>query len=106
MWTDKTFAQMVNDTPEINAGFHKDHYRNLSNFAHPTMDSFLLNRRGDKPEFSMILNTNLLTVRTILEIVKICFEQNLYFDDNQKSKINIAALFLVADNIMKELLVK
>jgi hypothetical protein len=58
-WSDKTFAQMLKDLPDNSRfAFHKNHYRNLSNFAHPTMNSFLLNRMGAKVEFSMTINPN------------------------------------------------
>ncbi len=103
-WTDETIAHMAENIPNKERfANHKEHYRNLSNFAHPTMDSFLLNRRGDISEFSMILNTLLLTVRYILGIIAICFEVNLYFDDQQKKKINLASISSEAERIMKEL---
>jgi len=103
-WTDKTFAQMLEEIPEKDRfSLHKKHYRNLSNFAHPTLDSFLLNRRGDEYEFSMILNTVLLTFVTALEIVKICLEKDLYFSKDEKLKIDIESLHAEADRLMNNL---
>lgn len=90
MWTDKTFSEMINSIPQKSwLSLHKDHYRTLSNFAHPTMDSFLLNRRGEEAEFLTILNTVLLIINTIIEIIRISFDQNLYFSDEQKRNINL-----------------
>mgnify|MGYP001566146289 CR=1 FL=1 len=103
-WTGKTYAQMFESIPDKTRFLiHKTHYRNLSNFAHPTMDSFLLNRRGQQSEFLMMLSTILLTLRTILEIINICFEENLYFDEKQKAMLNIVIISSVAEKLMKEL---
>lgn len=103
-WTDKTYAKMIEEIPDnTRFSFHKKHYRNLCNFAHPTMDSFLLNRRGDKSEFFMTLNAVLLTIVTILEIIKICFEKNLYFSTEQKVMFDIPAIATEANRLMKEL---
>jgi len=103
-WTDKTLSDMIKNISN-NQRFakHQKHYRNLSNFAHPTNDSFLLNRRGEDCEFLMILNTTLLTIRIILEIIKICFEDNLYFDDQHKKMFNLVEISSSADILMKEL---
>lgn len=103
-WTDKTYAQMLESIPNGSRfAMHKKHYRNLSNFAHPTMDSFLLNRRGDDNEFHMILNTVLLTIGTILEIIKICIDENLHFNNKQKGILDIENISTTTDRIMKEL---
>lgn len=103
-WTDKSYTQMIEEIPEGSRfSFHKKHYRNLCNFAHPTMDSFLLNRKGDKNEFLMILNTVLLTIGTILEIIKICFEKSLYFSNDKKSTFDISAISTKAKGLMEEL---
>jgi hypothetical protein len=50
-WTDLDLTSMINSLPD-NSRFnlHKGHYRNLCNFAHPSMDSFMLNRRGEAKE--------------------------------------------------------
>lgn len=103
MWTDKTYAQMLDSLPS-NSRFttHKKHYRNLSNFAHPTMDSFLLNRRGQRVEFLMMIGTILLTVATVLEIIRICFEENLYFDEEKRAIIDLAGLSFETDRLMTE----
>ena len=107
MWTDKTFAQMVEAIPDdTRFRLHKQHYRDLSNFAHPTMDSFLLNRRSDQGEFLVIFNTLLLTVGTILEIIKICLEENIYFTESERSKINLVNFYTTIDRLRKELLGK
>ena len=107
MWTDKTFSQMVEAIPnDSRFKIHKQHYRNLSNFAHPTMDSFRLNRRGDQSEFLMIFGTLLLTVGTILEIIKICFEENLHFTEVERKKINLKNFHTKTEQIMKELQIK
>jgi len=103
-WTDKTYIQMIKEIPgDSRFSFHKEFYRKLCNFAHPTMDSFLLNRRGDKFEFLMILNTAHLTIDTILEIVKLCFEKNVYFSDKQKTIFDISAISTKSKKLMKEL---
>lgn len=102
-WTDKTYAQMLEDIPDKNRfASHKKHYRALSNYAHPTMDSFLLNRKGQDIEFLMALSTTLLTIGTIVEVIKICFEQNLYFSDNQKKAIDLITISQTTDRLMKE----
>jgi len=103
-WTDKTYAKMLEEIPN-NTRFstHKRHYRNLSNFAHPNMDSFLLNCKGEDYEISMILSTTLLTIGTILEIIKICFEENLYFDDQRRKMLNLTAVSSNVSRLMKEL---
>jgi len=107
MWTDKTFSQMVEAIPnDSRFKIHKRHYRNLSNFAHPTMDSFQLNRRGDQNEFLMIFGTLLLTVGTILEITKICFEENLHFTETEKKKVNLTNFYTKTNQIMEDLQVK
>jgi hypothetical protein len=104
MWTDKTYAQMLEALPDkTRFAIHKTHYRNLSNFAHPTMDSFMLNRRGDQSEFLMNLSTLLLTLGTVLEIVRICFEEHLHFTDGEQKLINIAEITTEADQLMKNL---
>jgi|GEM_PF-6629342 len=106
MWTDKTYSQMIESIPDkTRFALHKKHYRNLSNFAHPTMDSFTLNRRGDKLEFLMNLNTALLTLDIILEIIKICFEEKLYFSDEQKKLINLVDVSQKKDKLIKNILV-
>lgn len=103
-WSDKTFAQMLKDLPDNSRfAFHTGHYRNLSNFAHPTMNSFLLNRMGAEVEFSMTINTVLLTLNTILEIVKICFAESTFFSDEQKAHVNLAKISEEIDTIMAEL---
>jgi len=104
MWTDKTYSQMLESLPDkTRFATHKKHYRNLSNFAHPTMDSFMLNRRGDQNEFLVNLGTVLLTLGTILEIVKICFEEKLYFNDEQRKLLNIVDISTKVDRLMKNL---
>lgn len=106
-WTDQTFAQMIEVIPnDSRFKIHGQHYRHLSNFAHPTMDSFQLNRRGDQSEFLMIFGTLLLTVGTILEIVKICFEENLHFTEDEKKKINLINFYTITDKLMKDFQVK
>ncbi len=103
MWTDKTFKQMLDSIPDkTRFAIHSKHYRNLSNFAHPTMDSFLLNRRGDVYEFSMILSTVLLTLGTILEIARTCVQEDLYFNEEQKKMLKLEATQLMAQQIMDE----
>lgn len=103
-WTNKTYTQMIEEIPgNPRFSFHKEHYRKLCNFAHPTMDSFLLNRRGVKIEFLMILSTVHLTIDTILEIIKICFEKNLYFSTEQKAMFDISAISTKSKELMKEL---
>lgn len=103
-WTDKTLAEMIKSIPNSQRfTTHSNHYRNLSNFAHPSMDSFMLNRKGKDYEISMILGTTLLTIGTILEIIKICFEENLYFDDQHKNMLNFEAISSNMGRLMKEL---
>lgn len=104
MWTDKTYAQMLDSIPDkTRFTIHKTHYRNLSNFAHPTMDSFMLNRRGTQSEFFMNLSTVLLTLSTILEIIKICFEEKLYFNEEQWKLLNFADMSERVGELMKNL---
>lgn len=103
-WTNKTFAQMVESISNNEwLILHKGLYRGLSNFAHPTMDSFMLNRRGDESEFMMNLSTVFITIGTILEIIRTCFDRNLYFNDKQKSMLNISELYLEVDKLTKDL---
>ncbi len=103
-WTKVDYASIVEALPD-NSRFssHKDHYRRLSNFAHPTMDSFLLNRRGNDAEFLQMLNTVLLTIGTILELVKITIEEDLYFENKTELMIETAYITAKADELMKEL---
>ena len=102
-WINKTYTEMLEDIPDhVYFDTHKDHYRHLSNFAHPTMDSFLLNRRGQQSEFSLISSTVLLTMRTIIEIINICFENNLYFDEVHKNMLDVNTYLLQIDKLMKK----
>ena len=102
-WTDNTLVDMIKNIPN-NQRFarHQKHYRNLSNFAHPSMDSFMLNRKGEDHEVLMILNTTLLTIGTILEIIKICFEERLYFSEEQKSILDLIGISSDASALMKQ----
>lgn len=103
-WTSKGYAQMIKEIPDnTRFSFHKELYRKLCNFAHPTMDSFKLNHMGDKNEFLIIISTILLTVGAILEIIKICFEKDLYFFTEQKAIFDIPAISTEVDRLMKEL---
>lgn len=103
-WTKVDYASMIDGLPDKNRfSLHRDHYRRLSNFAHPTMDSFLLNRRGGDAEFLMILNTVLLTIGTILELVRITLEEALYFENKTELMIEIGHITTRADGLMKEL---
>ena len=104
MWTDKTYTQILDSIPDkVSFAIHKTHYRNLSNFAHPTMDSFMLNRRGNQSEFLMNLSTVLLTLGTVLEIIRVCFEEKLYFNDEQWKLLNFTDISAKADGLMKNL---
>jgi len=104
MWTDKTYTQMIESIPDkTRFAIHKKHYRNLCNFAHPTMNSFMLNRSGNQIEFLMNLNTVFLTLGTILEIIKICFEEKLHFSDEQRKLINIIDISERKDNLVKNI---
>ena len=82
----KTYADLLKDIPDNWSDFHKDHYRTLSNFSHPTMDSFLLNRRGEEAEFKMIINTSLLVARAIEQVAEVCLYNDLYFDPKRKEE--------------------
>lgn len=103
-WTKVEYKQMIEALPDGSRfSIHSDHYRRLSNFAHPTMDSFMLNRRGNEIELRMIVNTVLLTLSTILEIIKICIEDKLYFDPTQEEELlkEMKRIYDKTDNLMK-----
>lgn len=103
-WTKVEYSQMINGLPDGERfSMHKSLYRKLSNFAHPTMDSFLLNRRGPDVELLLILNTVLLTLGAMFEIVDICIKEKLYFDESTDLSLEINSLRFETDRIMKEL---
>ncbi len=103
-WTNKTFFQMVDSISSYDSRFknHESTYRNLSNFAHPTMDSFLLNRRGGESEFLVIFGSFLFNLGVIIEIIKICFEKNLFFTEEDRKKISIENLSEKTSKVMKK----
>jgi hypothetical protein len=91
----KTFTVLLEEIPDKSfLNFHKNHYRNLSNLGHPTMDSFLLNRRGEESEFKTIINTSILIIRNLIEIETSCIKWNIYFDSGQRDtlKVKLSAL--------------
>jgi hypothetical protein len=105
-WKDSvTYKDMLKEVNSQYLNLHQDHYRHLSNFSHPTPDSFFLNRRGEKNEFKLIMSTCVLSVGTILEILKVCFEKSDFFNDIEKEKINLAILHLTASSSSKSLAV-
>lgn len=106
-WDNKDYAAMIASLPD-NERFHlhKRHYRNLSNFAHPTIDSFLLNRCGEQAEFEMIPGTSLLTLGTLLEIVKICFQNSNYFNEEERNQIGLDDLTMQSLSLFSGLTLK
>jgi len=103
-WTDLDLARMIDELQDSSRfELHKKHYRHLCNFAHPSMDSFMLNRRGDSSEFHMILITVLLTVGTMIEIAKICLEEDLYFTETKRATTQLVQISSEADFLMKTL---
>jgi len=44
-----------------------------------------------------------LTIATVLEIVKICFEENLYFDEQHKKMFNLKTVSQNTHVLMEEL---
>lgn len=83
-WSGKTFTQMLESVPKPERyTFHKQHYRTLSNLAHPTLNSFYLNRKGQDIEFAQILTTTCLTLTTIRQIIILTVEHKLYFEESK-----------------------
>lgn len=103
-WTKINYSQMIESIPDsVLSSSHKGHYRLLCNYAHPSMDSFMLNRRGEKSEYLVTINTVLLTIASILEIIKICFKKSDHFDQKEKELFNIDALSEETYSLLKEL---
>jgi hypothetical protein len=78
-WTNLTLKDMISNLPDKKwLSSHETLYRNLSNFAHPSMDSFMLRRRGTEAEYAMILSTSYLILQTMIEIIDQCRLSGIY----------------------------
>lgn len=82
---DVTYRQMIDDNPEITERLkgHKSLYRCLSNSAHPSNDSFLLNRKGTEAETKLIVNTAVLSVLNLVEINHTYVDKHLFLDEEK-----------------------
>jgi hypothetical protein len=79
-WSSLGITGMVNELKNSERfSNHSHHYKNLSNFAHPTNDLFMLNRRGEESEFMMIQNSVLLSLATLVIMFEICEDPKTSF---------------------------
>lgn len=80
-WTKTTYQEMIDSINEDDwSKIHKELYPSLCNFAHPNMDSFLLNRCGEYAENEIILKTTLLGVYTITELISLIDRKSDYLE--------------------------
>lgn len=103
----KNFADMLRALLDKSwSEMHSSHYRELSSLAHPTMRSFLINRKGQETEFRILINTALLIIGAIREILSLCIQKGLFFPlqtvatlSAELERITTAAVALMESNM-------